>query len=83
MRIFRIILFAAFAALAITACEDVTLIVEPTGIEGILVLNNGNWGANDASLSLYDPEDGAVTGDMFLTANNQHLGDLGQDMAIV
>ena len=83
MRIFRIILFATFAALAITACEDVSLIVEPTGIEGILVLNNGNWGANDASLSLYDPEAGAVTGDMFLTANNQHLGDLGQDMAVV
>lgn len=83
MKTLRIILSAACAALALTACEEERPVERQTGIEGILVLNNGNWNANDASMSLYDIETRTVAGNIFLTANDQHLGDLGQDMAVV
>lgn len=83
MKTIRIILIAALAALTFTSCKEDDPVGPQTGIKGIIVLNNGNWGANDASMSLYDPETRTVTGDMFFTANNQHLGDLGQDMAVV
>lgn len=83
MKTLRIICFAAFAALTFTACEKDKPVEPQTGIKGILVLNNGNWGANDASLSLYDIDTKTPAGDLFFTANNRHLGDLGQDMAVV
>lgn len=53
------------------------------GIKGMLVLNNGNWGSNDASAAVYDPEAQTVEADVFFKANGQHLGDLGQDILVV
>lgn len=51
--------------------------------QGMLVLNNGNWGSNDASVSIYDPDTRTVSGEAFFAANSMHLGDLGQDIAAV
>ena len=63
MKISKLIALAALAALTFTACEKIeTDPVEPViGIKGALVLNNGNWGANDASMALYNPETKDVT----------------------
>lgn len=82
MKFTKFITAAALAALTFTACEKIeTDPVEPViGIKGALVLNNGNWGSNDASMTLYNPETKAVTGGVFFNANGRHLGDLGQDM---
>lgn len=53
----------------------------PDPLEGCaIVLNNGNWGSNDACISLWDPTTGKVTPNEFFNVNNQHLGDLGQDI---
>lgn len=46
----------------------------------ILILNNGNWGGNDASISGYDIHNKTVSSDVFYAVNNQKLGDLGQDI---
>ena len=52
---------------------------------GCYVLNNGNWGGNDASLQYYDYETGLATApdadaNIFAVQNGAMLGDLAQDM---
>lgn len=88
MNLIQKLLLAAFAALSLAACQseippcmmpDIT----PAGIRGAIILNNGNWGSNDASIAVYNPEDQSVAPEQFLAANGQHLGDLGQDILIL
>ncbi len=52
--------------------------------QGAYVLNNGNWGDNDASISYYDKESGEVSAaNVFESVNNgKNLGDLGQSMFV-
>ncbi|MDR2148021.1 MAG: hypothetical protein LBE91_16360 [Tannerella sp.] len=50
--------------------------------EYIYVLNSGNWGNNDATLSMYNVEDEVVTGDIFETQNGYRLGDTGNDIIV-
>lgn len=52
---------------------------------GCYVLNNGNWGGNDASLQYYDYATGLATApdadaNIFAVQNGALLGDLAQDM---
>lgn len=49
---------------------------------GIYILNNGNWGDNDAKLSYYNVDTKTITADVFYNKNGQNLGDQGQDMTI-
>ena len=78
------ILVTILAATAIfTACDrSNTEILETPYTGNILVLNNGNWGGNDASITLYDSKTGAITANAFQKANGQNLGDLGQDILV-
>ena len=46
--------------------------------QGVLILNQGNWGSNDAGLSVYDPIDKTMQADIF----SGRLGDLAQDMVL-
>jgi len=58
---------------------------EPTPytiLSGIYVLNNGNWGSNDANIVSYDYNTKAATQDIFFKANDKNLGDLGQDALV-
>ena len=50
--------------------------------EYFFVLNSGNMGNNNASLSMYDLKDGTVTKDIFETQNGRRLGDTGQDLVV-
>ena len=47
-----------------------------------LVLNNGNWGSNDASLGRWEDAGKTYYPGAFFGINKQHLGDLGQDMLV-
>jgi hypothetical protein len=47
---------------------------------GTYILNNGNWGSNDANIGIYNPSDKTFASDAFKTVNGQNLGDLGQDI---
>ena len=46
------------------------------------VLNEGNWGANEASLSRVDMTTGNITNNVFGTANGRDLGDVAQDLMV-
>ena len=50
--------------------------------EYLYVLNSGLWNSNNASLSLYNLQDGTVIGDIFEQQNGRRLGDTGNDMIV-
>lgn len=50
-------------------------------LTGLVVLNNGNWGDNNGSVMAYDAVNRDFT-DVFKSANNRALGDLGQDILV-
>lgn len=77
------ILIAALAALTLASCQKDKPVTPEVGIKGALVLNNGNWGSNDASIAVYKSEDKSVAAQQFLAANGQQLGDLGQDILVL
>jgi len=52
--------------------------VDTTGIPYAYVLNEGLWGANDASLSILTQN--GIVNNWFAANNGRGLGDLGQDM---
>lgn len=47
---------------------------------GIFILNEGNQGGNNAGITAYNPETGAITADIYYAQNSIKLGDTGQDM---
>lgn len=73
------------ASIFLTGCqdEDPTPVTPQVGAEGFFVVNEGAWGAGNASLSFFDRNTGAVSNDLFYNANNgRSLGDQAQSMAI-
>ena len=54
----------------------------PTETVGAYILNTGNWGGNDASIQYLDMAEGTVSKDLYAAANNEGLGDLGQDLCL-
>lgn len=81
------VLFSLFA-LGFASCEsdnEGTSAWEAPEITktGVYILNNGDWGKNDASLSYFNVEKQKLTSEVFYNMNGeQKLGDLGQDMTI-
>lgn len=53
--------------------------IDPVEKHGFLIMNNGNWGSNDACFTFYHGDDD-ITPNYFLTANGQKAGDLAQDI---
>ncbi len=56
--------------------------VVPIGDGTAYVLNEGNWGANEASLSRINLTTGAITNNVFSAANDRNLGDVAQDIVV-
>lgn len=48
----------------------------------LFVVNAGNWGSGNASLSLYDPKTQEVTNEVFAALNGYKLGDTAQSMTV-
>ena len=48
----------------------------------LYILNCGDSGSNNASLSIYDPTSGTMTSDVYRTANNKGLGDEAEQLLI-
>ncbi len=46
----------------------------------VYILNEGSQAANNAGISLYDPENGDMIDDIFYRQNDSRLGDTGQSM---
>jgi YVTN family beta-propeller protein len=49
---------------------------------GMLILNEGGFNANNASLSYYDYDKTTLTADIFKTVNQRDLGDVGNDLKV-
>jgi len=79
-------LSVAVLILAAVSCKD-TFIPAPepkTDYSAqVLILNSGNWGSNDASLTVLDEKEGKMnTTDIFSSVNGKKLGDVANDMMI-
>lgn len=64
----------------IFAAMPVTNYVVPS--KGLYILNGGNQGENNASISYYDIATGKLTTDIYKTANGSGLGDSAEQMLI-
>ena len=90
---FRLLILAVLT-FAVAACEEEPVVtpsgtdtlpsadVDSTASARVLVLNEGTWGANNASLSLIDNRAGSITADWFADRNGRGLGDLAQDLVV-
>lgn len=89
MKNLKVLAMALFAALTFAACENEDGPDDPfcpgSGPDPVLssevyILNNGNWGANDANFLSYNLDTKVATPHFFQKANGVGLGDLGQDI---
>ena len=76
---FRFILALALCAVLLS-CENRSADPGDSVAYGTYILNNGNWGGNDANIGVYDPVSKTFKADQFYAVNGQKLGDLGQDV---
>lgn len=65
------------------ACKQDEESAEIAFMSGRFVVNNGNWGDNDADIGIYDLQRKTFFPDMFYTVNSRYLGDLAQDIISV
>lgn len=49
---------------------------------GVYVLNEGDWGANNSEITYYNPQTGETATNIFFNANGKLLGDTANDMVI-
>ena len=69
--------------LSVSSCESSPLLEPELELpeHGVLILNQGGWGTNDASLWTYNPASGKTSVIISSIAENR-LGDVAQDMLI-
>lgn len=79
----KLLISALAVALTLTACSDdddeQKLPVQIPAASAV-VLNTGNWGANDASIMRLDLTNFTMTGDLYMAANSEGLGDVSEDI---
>ena len=54
-----------------------------TVLNGIFVLNEGNFGQENGSLSFYDPEENEIYNNVFQDVNKRNLGSIAQSIAFL
>lgn len=83
MKKYYSILFIGLLAAALWSCEKEEVKNDtPVHSPKVLVLNEGNMGSNNASLSAIDIDNAVIDNGWFQSANNRKLGDQAQDMII-
>ena len=86
----RRLLLAILAAIAIAGTagcggdeDNETMNGDTTGaVSGVYIVNEGNFGKGNGSLSFYDPATGTITADVFKSANGKPLGDTANDVVV-
>lgn len=56
--------------------------IQPSSVDGLFIVSNGNYLAGNGSLSYYTPGDNSVENNVFERANGMKLGDTAQSMSI-
>jgi YVTN family beta-propeller protein len=54
----------------------------PGAAQSVYIMNEGNYGKANASLTMYLPDSLKAYQDVYFTANGRNLGDVGNDMVI-
>lgn len=77
-----LLVFALFIA-----CEEDPLSSgdgdKPLTLDGVYIVNEGNFGQSNGSLSYLNLDEGKVYNEIYKTANGEALGDVAQSMTIV
>ncbi len=69
--------------LFLAGCSKDDSPITPTPVTaGVYVLNEGNWGKNNSTLTYYDINNKKASTDFYETVNGSKLGDTGNDMLI-
>lgn len=76
--LFLALLCTLFMGVSLTSCSDDDDDDQVT--TGAFILNEGKMDANNAGISVYNPETHVVTADIYMAQNGKGLGDTGQDM---
>lgn len=83
----RLMILFTTAIGLITGCEE-----EPTGPDpgspipepsGVFIINEGNYGHSNASLSFYSFQENTITNNIFKSINGRNLGDVAISMTII
>ncbi len=76
----------ALAAVAFTSCsddnDDPKPVICPAENPGLFIVNNGNYGTPNASLSFYDLTTGTIRNNVFSAANGIPLGEVAQSVTV-
>jgi hypothetical protein len=72
------------ATFTLTSCKKIDPIETPEVKidKGAIILNEGNFGSGNASVSYYNPAVDTVANDIFYSVNNRNLGDVLQSAGI-
>lgn len=83
------LLYAALllgAAMQFTACENDSSPAKPKQrydlTQGMVISNEGSWGSNNASISLYYTNGDSLANDVYNKVNKEELGDVLQSIAV-
>lgn len=84
LRNFQLSTFVFILSLIIFSCtkNDVPLPETPEVTTGIYVLNEGNFNANNTTLTYYSFDSGLPVTDFYFNSNGRGLGDTGNDMLL-
>ena len=81
--VYRSVLCACMASLALASCEPVDQGGDEASVVSnpdVFILCEGLWQANNADVSAYNSTLMQCTGDYYYRQNGQYLGDTGQDI---
>jgi len=76
------LLMAMVAVIALSSCHKDKNDVAPIPTAGIFVLNQGNFGGNNGTLTYYNYANKATTADIYASANGAGLGDTPNDLKV-
>ncbi len=81
----NLLLVGLIALSILQSCKKKTTTTDTLGKyeEGVYVVNEGNFGQGNASLSFVDKDLETIENDVFYKVNNVHLGDQAQSVAFV
>lgn len=86
MRFSKLLAAPLLSLWALSSCspDDKKITVDPVqDSTNVFVVNEGNIGRSNGSVSLYKTTDKTVVTDIFRTVNNRGLGDVVQNMVVV
>lgn len=69
-----------FIAALFASCEDDNNKMRGTYDKGVLISNEGAWGAGNGSISYYSYEGDSIANDIFRKTNGRQIGDVIQDI---